>query len=131
MKEYKDIMKNLIEMNRAIVAKKKVMMIIMAAALIALPTMAQDWQSTSAMQGTGSNYSPQVTAVGATDVNDMATTTETNQSQPKGPNRAKKFDTGGDTPPGPSPIGDAVLPMLLCAALFCGFIAFRRKRSAA
>ncbi len=130
MKEYKDIMKNLIEMNRAIVAKKKVMMIIMAAALIALPTMAQDWQSTSAMQGTGSSYSPQVTAVGATDVNDMATTTETNQSQPKGPNRAKKFDTGGDTPPGPSPIGDAVLPMLLCAALFCGFIGFRRKRSA-
>lgn len=90
----------------------------------------QDWQSTSALQGSGSSYSPQVTAVGATDVNGMATTTETNQSQPKGPNRAKKFDTGGDTPPGPSPIGDAVLPMLLCAALFCGFIAFRRKRSA-
>lgn len=131
MKEYKDIMKNLIEMNRAIVAKKKVMMIIMAAALIALPTMAQDWQSTSAMQGTGSSYSPQVTAVGATDVNDMATTTETNQSQPKGPNRAKKFDTGGDTPPGPSPIGDAVLPLLLMSLAFCGYLYLRRKRSAA
>lgn len=131
MKEYKDIMKNLIEMNRAIVAKKKVMMIIMAAALIALPTMAQDWQSTSAMQGTGSSYSPQVTAVGATDVNDMATTTETNQSQPKGPNRAKKFDTGGDTPPGPSPIGDAVLPLLLMSLAFGMFVYFRRKRSAA
>ena len=51
-------------------------------------------------------------------------------SPAQGPSRAKKFDTGGDTPPGPSPIGDAVLPMLLCAALFCGFIAFRRKRSA-
>ena len=29
-----------------------------------------------------------------------------------------------------SPIGDAVWPMLLCAAAFCGVIALRRKRSA-
>lgn len=132
MKEYKDIMKNLIEMNRAIVAKKKVMMIIMAAALIALPTMAQDWQSTSAMQGSGSTYSPQVTAVGATDVNGMATTTETNQSQPKGPNRAKKFDTGGDTNPSSEyPLGDTLLPLLLMSLAFCGVVYMRRKRSAA
>ena len=132
MKEYKDIMKNLIEMNRAIVAKKKVMMIIMAAALIALPTMAQDWQSTSAMQGTGSSYSPQVTAVGATDVNDMATTTETNQSQPKGPNRAKKFDTGADgNQSSEFPLGDTLLPLLLMSLAFCGYLYLCRKRSAA
>ena len=132
MKEYKDSMKNLIEMNRAIVAKKKVMMIIMAAALIALPTMAQDWQSTSAMQGSGSTYSPQVTAVGATDVNGMATTTETNQSQPKGPNRAKKFDTGGDGGQSSEyPLGDTLLPLLFMSLTFCGYLYLRRKRSAA
>ena len=38
-----------------------------------------------------------------------------------------KPDTGGTNL---SPIGDAVLPMLLCAAVFCGVIALRRRRSA-
>ena len=42
----------------------------------------------------------------------------------------KGFDIGGDAGQGPSPIGDAVLPMLLCAVVFCGVIALRRKRSA-
>ena len=89
----------------------------------------QDWQSTSTLQGSGSSYSPQVTAVGATDVNDMATTTETNQSQPKGPNRAKKFDTGGESGQASEyPIGDAVLPLMVMAFVFCGVIALRRKR---
>ena len=102
----------------------------MAVALTALPAMAQDWQSTSAMQGSGSSYSPQVTAVGATDVNDMATTTETNQSQPKGPNRAKKFDTGGESGQSSEPpVGDAVLPLMVMAFVFCGVIALRRKRA--
>ncbi|MBQ4394078.1 MAG: hypothetical protein II825_02090 [Paludibacteraceae bacterium] len=112
---------------------KKLVMIIMAVALIALPTMAQEdqWQSTSSMQGSGSTYSSQVTAVGATDVNSMATTTQSYSSSSQGPSRAKKFDTGGETGQSEEfPLGDAVLPMLLCAALFCGFIALRRKRSA-
>ena len=128
--EYKNIMKNFFKINRALVAKKKLVMIIMAVALAALPAMAQDWQSTSAMQGSGSSYSPQVTAVGATDVNDMATTTETNQSQPKGPNRAKKFDTGGESGQASEyPVGDAVLPLMVMAFVFCGVIALRRKRA--
>lgn len=43
--------------------------------------------------------------------------------------------TGGNeaeetTDPYEDPIGDAMLPMLLCAAVFCGAIAIRRKRSA-
>ncbi len=127
--EYKNIMKNFFKINPALVAKKKLIMIIMAVALMALPAMAQDWQSTSTMQGSGSSYSPQVTAVGATDVNDMATTTETNQSQPKGPNRAKKFDTGGESGQASEyPIGDAVLPLMVMAFVFCGVIALRRKR---
>ena len=56
--------------------RTRIVMIIISAALIALPTMAQDWQSTSSMQTSGSAYTPQVTAVGATDVSSMATTTE-------------------------------------------------------
>ena len=116
--------------------RKVVIMMIMGVALMALPTMAQDWQSTSSMQGSGSAYSAQVTAVGAAEVTDMATTTNSSS----GPNRrkGKKEDPdpfgGGtitDTPnpnePG-TPIGDAVLPMLLMAMLFAGVVYTRRKR---
>ncbi len=113
---------------------KKLFMIIMAVALIALPTMAQqqEWKSTSTMQGTGSSYAPQISAVGATSATEMATTTETYSpaKAPGGPRKDKEGNTGfGEWEEG-SPIGDAVLPMLLCAAVFCGFIALRRKRSA-
>ena len=99
--------------------------------LVGMPTMAQDWQSTSAMQGTGSNYSSQVTEVGATGVSDMATTTESYSpaKAPSGPRR--EFGKPGETGQSDEfPIGDAVLPMLLCAAVFCGVIAIRRKRAA-
>jgi len=113
--------------------KARIVMILMAVALIALPTMAQqqEWKSTSTMQGTGSSYAPQVNAVGATTVGEMATTTESYSpaKAPGGPRRGYEYndDIGGD--PG-SPIGDAVLPLILCAAVFCGVIALRRKRSA-
>ena len=125
-------MKNFFEINRALVAKKNFIMIIMAVAFMALPTMAQqqEWKSTSTMQGTGSSYAPQVSAVGATTVGEMATTTES-YSSANAPGPRKAFDTGGETGKSTeSPIGDAVLPMLLCAAVFCGVIMLRRKRSA-
>ena len=109
-------------------------MIIMGVALVALPTMAQqqEWQSTSTMQGAGSSYSSQVTAVGATGVAEMATTT--NGSSSSTPHRAKRStDNPGEPAPEfqdpDSPLGDAVLPLMLMAAVFCGVIALRRKRS--
>lgn len=118
--------------------KARIMMIIMAVALFALPSMAQqqEWKSTSAMQGAGSSYSPQVTAVGATSVGEMATTTGSAKA-PGGPRRS--FDGGsyeeGGTNPGEtgfkdegSPIGDAVLPLMLMALAFGGFIAIRRRK---
>ncbi len=102
---------------------------IMGIALMALPIMAQqqEWKSTSAMQTSGSAYTPQVTAVGATAVTDNATTTES-YSPTKGPNRAKR--SLDDTPEvGPigndSPLGDAVLPLMLCA---CTFLIWRAAR---
>ena len=114
---------------------KRIVMIIMAAVLVALPTMAQQqqWQSTSAMQGTGSSLAPQVTAVGATSVGDMATTTGAAQA-PSGPRRSNYndlFDYGGETGQSTqSPIGDAMIPLMLMALAFGGVIALRRKRSA-
>ncbi len=51
-----------------------------------------------------------------------------NGSKPKGHVR-KGFDIGGDAGQGPSPIGDAVLPLLLCALAFSFVIARRRKRA--
>lgn len=125
--EYKNIM-------------KRIMMIIMAVALIVLPTMAQQqqWQSTSTMQGTGSTLAPQVTAVGATTVGEMATTTGSAKA-PGGPRRSFDGGTyeGGGTNPGElghqdsgSPIGDALIPLLVMSLAFGGYVAIRRKRLA-
>ena len=124
MKEYKNIM-------------KKFMMILMAVALIALPAMAQqqEWQSTSAMKTSGSNYTPQVNAIGAESANQMATTTTTESYSPaNGPRKQKSgyddlFDYGGDTGQSTEfPIGDAMLPLMLMAVVFGGVVAFRRRR---
>lgn len=110
---------------------KRIMMIIMAAALVALPTMAQEqqWQSTSAMQGTGSTLAPQVTAVGATSVGQMATTTSTPVKAPNGPRRVIEDNNDPGQLDEGSPIGDAVLPLMLMAMLFAGVVYTRRKKA--
>ena len=116
---------------------KKLFMIIMAVALIALPTMAQqqEWKSTSTMQGTGSSYSPQVTSVGATAATEMATTTES-YSPAKAPGGPRKIGEASGRNPGDvstgstnSPIGDAVLPLLFLSLAFCGVIYLRRRKA--
>ena len=125
-------MKNFFEINRALVAKKNFIMIIMAVALIALPTMAQqqEWKSTSTMQGTGSSYAPQVTSVGATTVGEMATTTESYSpaKAPTGPRKVIEYNEEMDGDEG-SPIGDAVLPLLFLSLAFCGVIYLRRRKA--
>ena len=115
---------------------KRFMMMIMAVALMALPTMGQqqEWKSTSTLPGAGSSYTPQINAVGATTVSEMATTTQTYSPANSGPRKMKMGDfedsaEGGEGDEG-SPIGDAVLPLMLCAAVFCGVIALRRRRRA-
>ena len=126
-------MKNYIIINRALAAKKRICMIIMAAALIALPAMAQEWQSTSTMQGTGSNYAPQVTAVGATEVSGMATTTTESYSPakaPSGPRRAGEFSTATEYGQGPSPLGDALIPLMLCACAYLIVRVFLKRKRA-
>ena len=121
--------------------RKLVIMMIMAVALIALPTMAQqqEWKSTSAMQTSGSTYTPQVTEVGATAVAGSATTTESYSpaKAPGGPRKVEGVGGGeggsGHSNPGTgdpgSPIGDAVLPLLFLSLTFCGVIYLRRRKA--
>ncbi|MBQ6791132.1 MAG: hypothetical protein IJP76_06795 [Paludibacteraceae bacterium] len=93
---------------------------------------AQNWQTTSVMQGSGSSYSSQVTAVGAVSASHLGTTTtETYSPQAGGPRRVIGTNPDpGITDDNSSPIGDAMLPLLLMAVVFCGAIYFRRKRAA-
>ena len=109
---------------------KRIVMILMAVALIALPTMAQQdqWQSTSTMQGSGSAYSAQVTEVGATSANEMVTTTYSSAKAPSGPRRVIGTNSDGGEGSNDSPIGDAVLPLMLMALAYAAVIAFRKRK---
>ena len=121
--------------------RKLVIMMIMGVALVALPVIAQqqEWKSTSAMQTSGSTYTPQVTEVGATAVAGSATTTES-YSPAKAPGWPRKVEGvgggeggSGHSNPGTgdpgSPIGDAVLPLLFLSLAFCGVIYLRRRKA--
>ena len=95
----------------------------------------QEWQSTSTMQGSGSAYSSQVTTVGAANVGNMATTTYSQSpSMASGRRRINDGGTnndGGHTEDENSPLGDAVLPLLLMAAGFGLYTALRRRKETA
>ena len=99
--------------------------------LVSMPVMAQDWQSTSTMQGSGSTYSSQVTGVGAATVDNMATTTTDSYS----PANAGRRRVLGDMPeqydedPG-SPVGDALIPLLLCACMYLSVRVFLKRKRA-
>ena len=111
---------------------------ILAAALMALPALAQNFgsqpadqpnasfQSTSTMTGSGSQYSanPTLNSDGTASYNGETS------SPSKGPNKAKKWDSG-ELPdkPNDGPIGDALLPLLLMSLAFGMFVYFRRKQT--
>ena len=56
-------------------------------------------------------------------------TEETGQQRNNQNGIRKGFDIGGDTGQGPSPIGDAVLPLMLLLGAYCGVMFVRRKRT--
>ena len=121
-------------MNERKIDMKRIVMIIMAVALVALPTMAQQdqWQSTSAMKGSGSVYAPQVTGVGAAGVDNLAsTTTETYSpaNASSGPRKTLGHGTDAGSQSEEFPIGDAVLPLLFLSLAFCGVIYLRRRKA--
>ena len=95
---------------------------------------AQEWQSTSTMQGSGSAYSSQVTAVGATGVAVLGASSSAPANAPSRPHReqasgrnAGEATTGSNQ----SPLGDAVLPLLLMAAGFGLYTAVRKRKEVA
>ena len=99
--------------------------------LTALAQAAEQWQSTSTMQGSGSAYSSQVTAVGATGVNSMAgTAASAPANAPSRPRRGFDYGAEGGDKSNEGPIGDAVLPLMLMALAFGGVVAFRRRKTA-
>ncbi len=106
---------------------KKIIMIIMAVALYALPAMGQknmDFRSTSIMQGSGKYVAP-VTAVGAT----SAASTYSPAQAPSGPRRGFIDPNNPGNQSNESPIGDAVLPLLLMAMAFAGVVYFRKRKA--
>jgi len=117
---------------------KKYMMIMVLGALMAclIPAhaqTAQDWKSTSSMPVSGSTLAPQVTTVGATAVAQQATTTADYTATTvgnKGIHRELGHGTDAGNQSNESPIGDAVLPLMVFAMLFGGYIAWRKRREA-
>ena len=120
-------------------------MVVLMVALFALPVMAgwitqgndshvissaYAFQSTSTMQGSGSAHSSTPASL-----NEDGQATYSSPSvnspayAPNGPRRSFGENSEGGTTSDPSsPIGDAVLPLLLMAAAAAGVIAWRRKR---
>lgn len=115
---------------------KRIVMIIMAVALVALPTMAQkfkehdqqsmQFQSTSTMAPVNSQYSAQpMLNEDGTAIYNASEATQTAQA-PSGPRKI-----GGVTPTtDPSPVGDAVLPLMLMALAYLGMRVFRARKRA-
>ena len=130
---------------------KRLMMILMAAALVALPAMAQSFgskrsvepdqqaaqnytaepfRSTSAMQTSGSAYSPNPTlstdgtAYNPADVNGL-------NNNPRQPRRSfGENQDAGTTTDTSSPLGDAVWPLMLMALAYMGLRVFRARKRA-
>ena len=127
MKERRTVMKTM-KQNIAIIA------IIVVAAVMALPAAAQQFntfggavapqasfQSTSTLQGTGSSYSsnPMLNSDGTATYNGASYSPA---EAPSGPNKAKQGWTIEGTP-----IGDAVLPLMLCALAYLIVRATRKR----
>lgn len=110
--------------------RKAILRMAMCALVVcALPMAlaAQDWQ-TSSMQGSGSTYSSQVTPVGATDVQQQATTTYSAGRRISGRHNE---DNGWTTKPDQegfdgSPIGSEWV-LLVFAALAGGVVVLKEK----
>ena len=130
---------------------RKVIMILMAVALVALPAIAQNYgkpysgapeqnatapaatfQSTSPYSDQWAESSQQTMINNDGSVNESAYGGSSKAGRPGSIRRDTPGTPGtpGSNPEIQQPLGDALWPLLLCAAAFCGVIALRRKRSA-
>ena len=118
---------------------RRIVMIIMAVALVALPTMAQSFgqedqlqtqfRSTSTLQGSGSTYSanPSLNADGtAYNPAEASTQAQSPAQALSGPRRAQ----GTTGTKEDFPLGDAVLPLMLMALAYMGLRFFRARKRA-
>lgn len=91
-----------------------------------LAQMEDPFQSTSTFTGSGSQYSSQISTVGATDVPSPFTTTDDADTHS---GRTIRKIGGMDKDPGkPEPIGEPLV-MLLFAAAAAGVVYLRRKEA--
>lgn len=121
---------------------------VLVVALFALPVMAgwvthrnngpviasaYAFESTSTMQGAGSAYSSNpagLNADGQANYSDPESSLSAPAYAPRGPHKSIEYNEEFDDNDEASPIGDAVLPLLLMAAAAAGVIAYRRRRAA-
>lgn len=105
-----------------------VLSLLMSVGLLA--QMEDPFQSTSSFGGSGSNYSSQISTVGATDVPSSFTTTDDAGTHSGRTIHKLGPNSGIEDPgtPGESPIGEPLV-MLLFAAAAAGVIYFKRKKS--
>ena len=119
--------------NRFIILAVGILMVCLLP--LAVSAQQQEWQSASSMQESGSRYSSKVTPVGATGVGAMSSTTSSfaPSQAPSGPRREGNFDRvpEGGTQENTSPLGDAVLPLMLMAFAFSGILYLRRRKQTA
>ncbi len=113
---------------------KKVFMMFVGVALMALPTMAQTFgtqkieqpnavfQSTSALQSSGSQYSA-TPMLGADGTATLDGAVSTPAQAPSGPRRTISNPDDSEE----NPIGDAVLPLVLLAGAYLFWRARRRR----
>ena len=113
---------------------KKVFMMFVGVALMALPTMAQTFgtqkkeqpnavfQSTSALQGSGSQYSA-TPMLGADGTATLDGAVSTPAQAPSGPRRTISNPDDSEE----NPIGDAVLPLVRLAGAYLSWRARRRR----
>ena len=121
---------------------KNMRKIVVMIAILNVVTIVATAQTYSPRVDNGAIHSQQLMQGGAyrgTVYEPFTTTTPSEQSAvgashaPAGPRRAGSyddFDYMGDTQPSTeSPIGDAVVPLMLMAAAFAGVIALRRRKT--
>lgn len=135
-------MKNRVN-NATKLALSKRWIIVLMAAVFALPAMAgwntaginmtpttpqTTFHSTSTMQGSGSSHSYMPASLNEEGRATYADPFDSPSYAPRGPRRVIEYNEEFDDNDEASPIGDAVLPLLLMAAAAAGVIAYRRRR---
>ena len=110
---------------------RNILNIIIICCLVSLSTFAQETNPESVESRYAyKTYTPQITAPGAENVSYMATTTTENESTGSHRGPRKAFDTPEDpNQSNESPIGDAVLPLVLLALAFGGASFLRKHRN--